>query len=78
MPPKRAAGSSSKDSVATSKKFRSAIDKGVDEFLCPITQARAALSTRAVVAPPSTPTPPSRPPQELPVDPVTAKDGRVV
>jgi len=52
MPPKRAAGSSSTDSVATSKKFRSAIDKGVDEFLCPITQ-------------------------ELPVDPVTARDGHV-
>ena len=50
MPPKRSAADS--DTAATSKKFRSAIDETVSEFLCPITQ-------------------------ELPLDPVTAEDGRV-
>ena len=48
MSGKRAAA----DTVATSKKFRSAIDDSAAEFVCPITQ-------------------------ELPVDPVTAEDGRV-
>ena len=35
MPPKRAAAS---DTAATSKKFRSAIDESIAEFICPITQ----------------------------------------
>jgi len=51
MPPKRAAGDAT-DTAATSKKFRSAIDETISEFICPITQ-------------------------ELPLDPVTAEDGRV-
>ena len=44
--------SCSEDTAATSKKFRSAIDETVAEFICPISQ-------------------------ELPLDPVTAEDGRV-
>ena len=36
MPPKRAA---SPDTATTSKRFRSAIDESLEEFLCPITQA---------------------------------------
>lgn len=36
MPPKRAAPT---DTATTSKKFRSAIDESLEEFLCPITQA---------------------------------------
>ena len=35
MPPKRAAPT---DTATTSKKFRSAIDESLEEFLCPITQ----------------------------------------
>ena len=54
MPGARGKRSSSsfKHTVATSKKFCSAIDETVTEFICPISQ-------------------------ELPLDPVTAEDGRV-
>ena len=44
--------SSSEDTATTCKKFRSAIDETVAEFICPISQ-------------------------ELPLEPVTAEDGRV-
>lgn len=41
-----------RDTAAQSKKYKSAIDESISEFLCPITQ-------------------------ELPVDPVTAEDGKI-